>query len=94
MLLAARGDARGHARHIARYVMVYEYQSRLQAIRIQYTSRIFAPTVEFLVALGTVATPDSRLNGALNLEYLLIVLTMKHDYIIVVESCRHQHAEA
>ena len=58
------------------------------------TLRIFAPTVEFLVALGTVATPDSRLNGALNLEYLLIVLTMKHDYIIVVESCRHQHAEA
>ena len=58
---------------------MYQCQSRLQAIRIQYTSRIFAPTVEFLVALGTVATPDSRLNGALNLfEYLLIiVLTMR-----------------
>ena len=39
------------------------------------TLRIFAPTVEFLVALGTVATPDSRLNGALNLfEYLLIIV--------------------
>ena len=43
------------------------------------TLRIFAPTVEFLVALGTVEPPDSRLNGALNLfeDLLIIVLTMR-----------------
>ena len=77
---------------------MYQCQSRLQAIRIQYTSRIFAPTVEFLVALGalgTVATPDSRLNGALNLRISFYCFDhAKHDYIIVVESCRRQHAEA